>query len=146
MFDVNSSEKHYQHQESFSIIAFNLYQVFQFEPMLWCLISCCAAHWYLAYFIFCVNQGFFCRPVWLQTLLQKTFIDDSLVHHNTLICQFHRKFLHEALLFFNAIALIFQSSLGVVFLLRQHYHPWIVYLSSQFQCFSCNANSLSWSI
>jgi len=34
IFDENSLEKHYQHQESYSIISFDLYQVPYFGPIL----------------------------------------------------------------------------------------------------------------
>jgi len=103
--------------------------------------SCCAAHWYLACFIFCVNRGFVIglhdfRPCSRGRLLMVLLSTATLSLSNYI-----KSILHEALLFFNAIALIFRSSLGVVFHLRPHFPPWTVNLSSQFQCLSYNTNS-----
>jgi len=89
------------------------------------LISC---------FIFCVKRGFILRMFDFRPCSRWQLL---MVLLSTTIPTFANpieRFLHEALLFLNTTALIFQSSLSCCLSLPFTFsHPWTVYLPSQFQ-------------
>ena len=118
IFDENSLEKHYQHQESYSIISFDLYQVPYFGPILWCPI-CCRLQPIdiLQCFIFCVKRGFFLRMGDIRPCSRRRLL---LVLLSTIIpscANSMERFLHEALFFamsppwfFGQASVLFSSS------------------------------------